>query len=170
MAWGRVQWRACSFLCSVSLFAQAPSPESFHIGELTKAVRTGDGSHEYTIYNGADDAFTGATTVEIRVREGTQVKYTISNGSIYIIDDDGKIQQTNYVRQAEMVRITIPGEDLRKLMDDRNPDVQPVRSEIPRALDLKAPDPIAAPAPEPKPDTKKAGPKKKAKPTPQKSN
>lgn len=144
----------------MSLFAQAPPPESFYLGELTQVVSRPDvSSYEYTIFNGADDAFTGATTVAIRVRQGTQVRYRILNGSIYIIDDDGKIQQTSYIRQAETIRMKISGEDLRKIMDDSNPDVQPVRAEIPQVLDLKTPNPVTAP----KPNDKKPAPKKKAK-------
>ena len=161
MTWKRVEWRACILLCSASLFAQAPQPESFYPGELTKVLSHPDvPSYEYTIWNGVDDAFTGATTVAIRVREGTQVKYRITNGSIYIIDDDGKIQQTRYIRQAEMVRIKISEEDLGRLTDRD----QTVRSEIPQVLDLKAPSPVTAPPPDPKRDAKKAEPKKKAKP------
>src|SRR5579864_4922843 len=138
MPWEGVKWRACIFLYSLSLFAQAPSPESFYVGELTNVLSLPDvPSYEYTIFNGADDAFTGATTVAIRVRLGTQVKYRIINRSIYIIDDDGKIQQTSYIRQAEVRRVTISEGDLRKIMDDSNPSVQPVRSEIPQGLDLK---------------------------------
>jgi len=146
----------------VSLFAQAPPPESFHLGELTKVDSYADvPSYEYTIFNGADDAFTGATTVAIRVRQGTQVRYRILNGSIYIIDDDGKIQQTSYIRQAEVVRVMISDEDLRKLTDKARSG-QPVQSEIPQVLD--PPKSVTAPPSASKPDAKKTEPKKKAKP------
>jgi len=134
----------------VSLFAQAPPPEGFYVGELTKVLSRPDvPSYEYTIFNGADDAFTGATTVAIRVRLGTQVKYTIRNESIYIIDDDGKIQQTRYIRQAEVRRVTISEDDLQKLLD-KSPSGQTVKSEIPQVLDLNTPRTGTAPTPEPK--------------------
>jgi hypothetical protein len=142
----------------VGLFAQSPLPENFHVGELLKTVIVGT-SYEYTVYNGVDDAFTGATKVAIRIREGAQVKYTIRNGSIYFIDDDGKIQQTRYIRQAEMLRVTVSEEDLEKLADP----LWKLRAEIPQVLGLKAPSPVTVPPSEPKPDTKKAEPKQKAK-------
>jgi len=48
MARERIEWRSLILLCSVSLFAQAPPPESFHLGELTKVVSHDDGKIQQT--------------------------------------------------------------------------------------------------------------------------
>jgi hypothetical protein len=93
-----------TIFCSVSLLAQGPSLESYRRGELvTIDARPDIPRYEYTIWNGASDAFTGASREPLRVRLHHKVSYALKDRSLYIIDESGIIHETRYFRQTEMV-------------------------------------------------------------------
>jgi hypothetical protein len=88
-------------LSSVPLLAQG----SYHVGTVVNIQEQPEIRHfEYTIWNGACDAWIGASQTPIRLQMKRKVKYALGARSLYIIDDDGKIQETANVAQEEMVR------------------------------------------------------------------
>ena len=61
--------------------------------------------YEYTFWNGVGDAFTGLSPTPLRVHLNEKVKCAVVD-FVYIVDDDGQVQKTIYLSQAEMVRVT----------------------------------------------------------------
>ena len=89
--------------------APTPPPETYHAGELIQIVSHPDvPSYEYTIFNGVNDSYTGMSKKPLKLHENANVKFAIKGRTIYIIDEDGKVQETLYIQQAETVRVPIP--------------------------------------------------------------
>ncbi len=87
----------------------APRPEAFRPGELTEIVSLPDvPRYEYTVFDGIEDAFTGMSEKPLKLRLHTKVKFAIVRGMLYIVDDDGKIQETIYFKQAEVRKVIVP--------------------------------------------------------------
>lgn len=98
---------AVFILCGLDLLAQVPAPERFWPGTVVSIEsRSETNEYKYTVWNGGDDAFTGLSRTPLRVSLNEKVKCAvIEPRSVYIVDDDGKIQETEYVSQAEMVLV-----------------------------------------------------------------
>jgi hypothetical protein len=81
-------------------------PKNFWTGTLV-SIKSDSEHHlyEYTVWNGADDAFTGLRPTPLRVHLNEKVKCAVVD-FVYIVDDDGQVQKTIYLSQAEMVRVT----------------------------------------------------------------
>jgi hypothetical protein len=96
------------FCFCVALLAQGPPPESYRLGKLVAIdARVEVPRYEYTVWNGVDDAFTGASPSPIGVQLNHKVKYAIKGRSLYIIDESGKSYETNYFKQEEMVPTSV---------------------------------------------------------------
>jgi len=52
---------------------------------------------EYTIMAGC--GYVGGSARLIHVRENSEIKFAIEDKSIYVLDDDGKVQQLRYMLQ-----------------------------------------------------------------------
>ena len=93
-------------LCSFGLLAQVPAPERFWWGKVVSIESNAELSQDkYMVWNGVDDAFTGVSKTPLRIRLNEKVKCAVVEPrSVYIVDDDGKVQETTYASQAEMTR------------------------------------------------------------------
>jgi hypothetical protein len=93
--------RAISLLVmlAMSLGAQPPAKDKFYELKLTNI--SWFFGYSYTVRNSID-AFTGASWWKLHVTEGKMVKVAIVGKSLYIIDEDGQIQETHYYLQAKI--------------------------------------------------------------------
>ena len=88
-------------LLTAPLWAQAP----YHVGTVVNIREQPEIRHfEYTIWNGVCDAWIGASQIQIRLHIMAKVKYALDGRSLYIIDDDGKVQETANVAHEAMVK------------------------------------------------------------------
>ena len=93
--------RFAFLVMAAPLCAQAP----YHVGTVVNMREQPEIMHfEYTIWNGVCDAWIGASQIQIRLHRGEKVKYALAGRSLYIMDDDGKLQETANVAQEERVR------------------------------------------------------------------
>jgi hypothetical protein len=93
-------------LCGLGLLAQPPAPERFWWGKVVSIESRPELSqYKYMVWNGVDDAFTGVSKTPLRIRLKEKVKCAVAEPrSVYIVADDGKIQETTYASQAHMTR------------------------------------------------------------------
>jgi hypothetical protein len=89
-------------LCAASLFAQEPPLQKYHMGKLLSINNNPTiPKYEYTIWDGGDDAFTGASPTPISIRLNHKVKFYVNEPHfVYIIDESGQVHKTQYVGQA----------------------------------------------------------------------
>jgi hypothetical protein len=93
--------RLVFLLTTVPLLAQG----TYHVGTVVNIREQPEIRHfEYTIWNGVRDAWIGASQTPIRLQMNRKVKYALASRSLYVIDDNGKVQETANVAQEEMVR------------------------------------------------------------------
>src|SRR5579863_174977 len=97
---------AAGLVCVTALVAQPPDPAHFWWGKIVSIRNNAEtGQHEYTIWNGTDDAFVGASSSPLKVRVNKKVRCAVVEPhAVYIVDNDGKIQELSYVLQAEVTR------------------------------------------------------------------
>jgi hypothetical protein len=81
-----------------SLLAQGPPPEKFHEGQLIKITADSE-SHDYSYTIMAGCGYVGRSSTVLKLHANSNVKFAIERESLYIIDEDGKVQQTRYVLQ-----------------------------------------------------------------------
>jgi hypothetical protein len=93
--------RVAFLLATVPLCAQG----TYHVGTVVNIREQPEIRHfEYTIWDGVCDAWIGASQTPIRLQMKAKVKYALVSRSLYVIDDDGNVQETVNVAQEEMVR------------------------------------------------------------------
>jgi hypothetical protein len=92
--------------CTLDLLAQPPTLDHFWSGVVVSIESQPDlHQYQYTVWNGVDDAFTGVSQTPLRIRLHEKVRCAVMEPrAVYIVDDDGKVQETKYVMQLEMVR------------------------------------------------------------------
>jgi hypothetical protein len=78
-------------LC-LAVYAQGPAPEKYHTGKLLKISNSGS-TYSYKI-GILENGFTGTSPNAIRVTQGSEVRFALQGNSMYIIDNDGKPQET----------------------------------------------------------------------------
>jgi len=80
------------------LFAQVPQVNEFYPAKLIKIDAT-PGYFYYT-FDTAEDNYGSRSALQLRLTEGSQVKIKITDKFLYLIDEDGKIQQTEFTVQG----------------------------------------------------------------------
>ena len=59
--------------------------------------------YEYTVFDGVEDAYTGTSRKPLKLHLKATVKFAIRGHILYIADEDGKVQETQYAKQ-ELIR------------------------------------------------------------------
>jgi hypothetical protein len=85
-------------LCSFVMLGADPAANEFGLGKLIQIVSSPEiPSYEYTLLSGC--GYVGTSKTRLRVRQDTEVKFTIQGKSLYIIDEHGKVKRLRYVMQ-----------------------------------------------------------------------
>jgi hypothetical protein len=79
-------------LATPELFAQVPPMNEFYPAKLIK-IYAAPGYFYYT-FDTAEDNYGSRSALQLRLTEGSQVKIKLTGKFLYLIDEDGKIQQT----------------------------------------------------------------------------
>jgi hypothetical protein len=79
------------------LSAQGPPRERYHAGKLIK-ISASEGNYSYTIET-SEDGYMCKSSQQLRLTQGSQVQFVVEGRSLFIIDEDGKPQETSYQLQ-----------------------------------------------------------------------
>ena len=77
------------------LCAQTPAPEDFRPAKLVKFY--GETPPYYYTFDTGRGGFVAGSDVLLRVIVGSHVKIRLRFGTVYLIDEDGKIQEARFI-------------------------------------------------------------------------
>ena len=83
-------------LAVVSTFAQIPAIEEFYPAKLLKVSASPPYSYTFDI---GGEGYIGTSQTRLHLTEGSPVKIKAKDKFIYVIDEDGKIQETTFSLQ-----------------------------------------------------------------------
>jgi hypothetical protein len=90
----------------------APSPAGYSRGKVVQINHPSTGQYEYNIFT-PGDGYVGRSTKPIHVTMGKDVRFKIKGQTLYVIDDEGKVQRLRYVLQYLPPPLPPPATDKR---------------------------------------------------------
>jgi len=83
-------------MVSAGLRAQTPAPEEFYPAKLLVISVGPPYSYKFDI---GGEGYVGTSDSHLRLTEGSQVKIKVSSGTIYVVDEDGRVQRMKLALQ-----------------------------------------------------------------------